>query len=313
MSDITTVLSNPFMFVVGCPRSGTTLLQRMLDNHPQLTVANDTHFITQAAKRVLREDSQPLLTTELIEAVKSYRRLYRLGLNDQEVESAAKNCQTYAEFVSRLYELRGKKNHKPLSGEKTPDYCRKMPALHTLFPTARFVEIVRDGRNTALSALDWATRFKSLGKWALWNEDPVGTCALWWRWQAGAGQRDGLVLGDEVYYQVKYEDLVENPKKELQAITTFLDLPFSDAMSNYYIGKTKHTPGLSAKSAWLPPTRNLRDWRKDMPVEDVNVFEGIAGDLLRDKGYTCLDNPSSDAVVSRVHRCLTWWSSESKD
>ncbi len=54
----------------------------MLDNHPQLTVANDTHFITRAAKRVLRKNSQPLLTAELVDAVKSYRRLYRMGLDE---------------------------------------------------------------------------------------------------------------------------------------------------------------------------------------------------------------------------------------
>ena len=73
--------TNPFVFVVGCPRSGTTLLQRMLDNHPQLAVANDTHFITRAAKRILRKDPQPLLTDELVEAVKSYRRFHRMKVD----------------------------------------------------------------------------------------------------------------------------------------------------------------------------------------------------------------------------------------
>src|SRR5210317_1131217 len=95
--------SNPYVFVVGCPRSGTTLLQRMLDNHPQLTISNDTHFVIRAAKGVLRKNPQPPLTPELVEAVRSYRRFYRMGLEDDEVRSAAENCATYAEFVSRLY------------------------------------------------------------------------------------------------------------------------------------------------------------------------------------------------------------------
>jgi len=300
------------MFVVGCPRSGTTLLQRMLDNHPQLTVANDTHFITRAAKRVLHKDSRPLLTSELLDAVKSDRRFYRMGLDEHEVESAAENCRTYAEFVSRLYAQRGKKNKKPLSGEKTPDYCRKMPALHALFPAARFVDIIRDGRNTALSILNWATGSKGPGKWTLWNEDPVGASALWWRWLAGSGQRDGQLLGNELYYQVKYEKLVANPEKELQSIAMFLGIPYSDNMANYHAGKTKHAPGLSAKSAWLPPVKNLRDWSNDMPPEDIGVFEGIAGGLLRKNGYSCRETPPSDAVAARVQRCLAWWESEEK-
>lgn len=304
--------SNPFVFVVGCPRSGTTLLQRMLDNHPQLAVANDTHFITRAAKRILRKDSQPLLTPELVRTVLSYRRFYRMGLDEAEVTAAAENCPDYAGFVSRLYSLRGQKNHKPLSGEKTPDFCRKIPMLHTLFPTARFVHIIRDGRNTALSTLSWASGSKGPGKWSLWKEDPVGTCALWWRWQAGTGQRDGEILGHAHYLQVKYEALVENPEKTLRAIALFLGIPYSDAMANYHVGKTRHTPGLSAKSAWLPPVKNLRDWRKDMPLEDIDVFEAIAGDFLRENGYSCLGNAPGDAAASRMRRCLSWWESEGK-
>ena len=303
---------SPFMFVVGCPRSGTTLLQRMLDNHPQLTVANDTHFITRAVKRVLRKDPQPMLSAEMVQSVQSYRRFHRMGLNEQDVISAAENCLTYAEFVGRLYALRGQKKQKPLSGDKTPDYCRKMPVLHRLFPSARFVHIIRDGRNTALSTLDWATESKGPGKWPLWNEDPVGTCALWWRFQAGSGQSGGRDLGNTHFYQVKYEDLVAEPEKKLRSIATFLGIPYSDSMANYHAGKTRHEPGLSAKSAWLPPVKNLRDWRKDMSPEDIGVFEGIAGSLLRHNDYTCMDYSVSDAVRARVSRCLVWWDSEGR-
>jgi len=284
----------------------------MLDSHPQLTVANDTHFITRAVKRVLRKDPLPALTPELVEAVMSYRRFHRMGLNEAEVIAAAENCPDYAEFVRRLYTLRGQKKQKPLSGEKTPDFCRMMPVLHRLFPTARFVHIIRDGRDTALSAMHWATASKGPGKWSLWNEDAPGTCALWWRWQAGTGQRDGEILGHAHYLQVRYEDLVAKPEKKLRAIALFLAIPYSDDMVNYHVGKTRHAPGLSAKSAWLPPVNNLRDWRNDMSVEDIEVFENIAGDLLRRNGYGCSGNVPGDAVAARVNRCLEWWKAGEK-
>lgn len=303
---------NPYLFVVGCPRSGTTLLQRMLDNHPQLTVANDTHFVTRAAKRVLRKNPNPRLTPELVESVKSYRRFHRLGLDEAEVTRAATDCGTYAKFVSRLYSIRAQKNQKSLSGEKTPDFCRSMTLLSGLFPTARFIHIVRDGRDTALSTLSWATESKGPGKWSLWRTDPLGTCALWWNWQAGTGQRDGKQLEEGLYFQVRYEDLVENPVKELTAISGFLDLPYAESMANYHAGKTRDKPGLSAKSAWLPPVKNLRDWRKDMTPEDIGVFEGIAGPLLRANGYPISGQPPTARVNSRVDHCLNWWKSEGK-
>lgn len=300
------------MFVVGCPRSGTTLLQRMLDNHPHLTIANDTHFITRAAKRVLRKDPQPLLTPELVAAVLTYRRFFRMGLDENDVKVAAENCPTYAEFVSRLYARRGQVKGKRLSGEKTPDYCRKIPLLHDLFPAARFVHIIRDGRDTALSTLNWANQSKGPGKWSLWNEDPLATCALWWRWQTGAGERDGRRLGGEHYHRVNYEQLVAEPEKELEVISRFLGIPYSAAMVRYHEGKTRDKPGLSAKSAWLPPVKNLRDWRKDMSSEDIGVFEGVAGTLLRELGYRCSDKPPGAAVRSRVSRCIAWWESEGR-
>jgi hypothetical protein len=302
--------NNPYVFVVGCPRSGTTLLQRMLDNHPELTVANDTHFATRAAKQTLRKDANPPLTAELVSAVKHYRRTYRMGLDDAEITEAARHCDTYAEFVSRLYDLRGSKKGKPLSGEKTPDYCRQMSVLHALFPAARFVHIIRDGRNTTLSTLNWASEAKGPGKWQFWQDDPVATCALWWRWQVGTGQREGRALGSDLYLQLRYEDLVTDPERELSNIARFLHLPYSDEMVNYHAGKTRHEPGLSAKSAWLPPVQGLRDWRREMSEEDVGVFEGIAGDLLRDNSYECLERASDETVSRRVDNGLHWWESE---
>ena len=111
---------------------------------------------------------------------------------------------------------------------------------------------------------------------------------------------------------MKYEELVNNPENELKLMAKFLSIPYSDAMANYHAGKTRDTPGRSAKSAWLPPVKNLRSWRKDMSVEDIGVFEGIAGNLLRENGYTCLGDTAGKNVTARVERCLSWWSSEGK-
>ena len=112
--------------------------------------------------------------------------------------------------------------------------------LAILFPEARFVHIIRDGRNTALSALNWANENKGPGKWSLWKEDSLATCALWWRWQAGSGARDGYALGDRYYHRVKYEDLVAGPETSLKAIAGFLGIPDSEDMVNYHEGKTRH-------------------------------------------------------------------------
>ena len=299
--------SNPYVFLVGCPRSGTTLLQRMLDAHPSMTISNDSHFITRAVKRTLRKNPNPALTGELVEQVWSYRRFYRMGLEQKEVWEAAEEGGSYGDFVSRLYNKRAEHQGKPISGEKTPDYCRQIPALNRLFPRARFIHIIRDGRDTALSTLDWATSEKGPGKWPLWASDPVGTCALWWRWQVSSGNQEGSRLGPALYHEVRYEDLVADPAKALNKMSAFLDLPYSDQMTRYFEGKTRMEEGLSAKSAWMPPTSGLRDWKSQMSGENAAVFCGIAGNCLDKSGYQRKEYPDSHVVRGRIEHCLDWW------
>ncbi len=271
---------NPYVFVVGCPRSGTTLLQRMLNSHPELAVANDTHFIPRVLKQNPSNYVNPALTPNLIEGVYTYHRFHRLGLNNVNVAAAVRGADTYGAFVRGLYNAFARMNEKPLAGEKTPDYCRHIPLLHALFPDARFIHIIRDGRDVALSTLEWATSKKGPGKLPLWNTDPLATCALWWRRQVGMGCRDGRPLGDAVYCEIRYEDLVADSESSLRRLADFLGLDYSPQMAGYHTGKTNHAPGLSAKKAWLPPTKGLRNWRIQVEDEDLAVFEYLTGDLL---------------------------------
>ena len=275
----------------------------MLDNHPRLAVANDTHFIPRVVDGV-PPGVDPPLTPELVERVRTYKRFYRMELPDAAVYEAAEKSATYREFVGALYSEHGRLRGKPLAGEKTPDYVRRLPFLHALFPRARTIHIIRDGRDVALSALEWIRRDRWPGRLELWWEEPVAVCALWWRWQVGTGRRDGGELGPDLYSEVKYEDLVARPEPVLRDLVDFLDLPFSRDMLAYHEGKVRNEPGLSAKKAWLPPIQGLRSWRARMLERDLELFEALAGDLLSELGYESgagAPSPEVLAVAERVH------------
>jgi hypothetical protein len=297
---------NPYLFVVGCPRSGTTLLERMLDHHPQLAVANDSHFVPRAIEDV-PVGVDPILTPELVDWVRTYRRFYRLELSDAAVDEAAAASGTYAEFVSALYSEYGRLRGKLLAGEKTPGYVREIPRLHALFPWVRTVHIIRDGRDVALSALEWAREDKGPGKFELWSEEPIAVCALWWRWQVSTGQRDGAAVGPAQYCEVKYEDLVAQPEQTLRHVAAFLALPFALEMLTYYEGKVRPKSGRSAKNAWLPPTQGLRDWRTQMKPRDLELFEALAGDLLSALGYERGFATISPEIAARAEEHRRWW------
>ena len=312
MPDLTPTTStgpNPYVFAVGCPRSGTTLLQRMLDNHPMLAVANDSHFIPRAIEDVpLGVD--PELTPELVEWVRTYRRFYRLGLDDDAVREAASVSSSYAGFVGALYSIYARVHGKELGGEKTPDYVRHLPRLHALFPEARTIHIIRDGREVALSVLEWAHDGKGPSKLALWDDEPVAVCAMWWRWLVTTGRDDGRALGPDRYRETRYEELVDHPETTLADLAEFLDLPNSPEMANFHAGRTIRRPGLSAKKAWLPPTAGLRNWHVDMPARDRELFEALAGDLLSELGYERSVDHVSAEIAELAERCRRWWDGE---
>lgn len=292
----------PFVFVVGCPRSGTTLLQRMLDNHPDLAVAYDTHFVPRALGRC-RSDN-PALTPELVARVRNHRRFPRLGVEPEVVEQAASTSSSYREFVAALYVDFASRHGKPLAGEKSPGYCRHIPRLEKLFPWARFVHLIRDGRDVTLSLLDWGKGEPS--RIPLWREEPVAVGALWWLWKVQKGCEDGRALGGR-YREVRFEALVRSPETELRQVSRFLGLPYADSMVRYHEGRRKHDAGLSAKAAWLPPTPGLRDWRGQMEARDVELFEALAGHLLSDLGYDRAFPRPSASLRETASRCADWW------
>lgn len=307
---------NPYVLVVGCPRSGTTLLQRMLDSHPQLAVANDTHFISRALEKTAPDlceavnagDEVPL-TAALIDGVSRYHRFSRLGLSEAMFDLAANNSRTYRDFISALYDQYSLLHRKPLSGEKTPDYVRFLPMLHALLPWVRTVHIIRDGRDVALSTLEWANENKGPGKLEYWKDEPVAVCALWWRWQVNTGRQDGARLGKTAYCEVLYEKLVTHAEQTLRQIAAFLDLSFAPEMLAYHDGKTRPMAGLSAKSAWLPPTAGLRDWRTQLPERDLALFEALAGPTLVNLGYERAIETIPPAIQEVAQSIEYWWQS----
>ena len=290
---------NPFLFIVGCTRSGTTLLQRILNNHPQLAVVNDSHFAIQVIRRH-KGPVDPVLTPELVDRVRTYPRFPRLGLSETAVYQAASKSGTYSQFVSALYSDHGRLNGKQLAGEKSPGFVRHLPRLHALFPWVKTIHIIRDGRDVALSMLEWTRQGKGpAASFELWQEEPIAVCALWWLKKVKAGLQDGRSLDSFNYSEVRYEDLVANPENVLRKLADFLNLPYVREMLDYHVGKTRNEPDLSTKRRWLPVTAGLRDWRTRMNERELELFEALAGDLLSDLGYQ-RSFPSASAQMSAV-------------
>jgi hypothetical protein len=97
---------NPFVFVVGCPRSGTTLLRRILNAHPQLAIPKvETHWIPKFFNKGCGLTADGRVTPELLSHLQAYHRFPRMEISRQELEAllAVDPEQTFSEFTGRLF------------------------------------------------------------------------------------------------------------------------------------------------------------------------------------------------------------------
>ena len=279
---------NPFVFIVGCPRSGTTLLQRIVNAHPRLAIVHETHWIPKFYKRGTGLTPDGRVTPQLVDHIVGHRTFRKLGIGRESLVGLLHRDGSvpYAAFVRGIYDLYADSHGKALVGDKTPEYGRKLRILHGLFPEARFVHLIRDGRDVGLSHLHWKVKTDKLNwRLATWGQDPVTTGALWWKWNVRLTQEAGQPLGPGQYYELRYERLVACPEEECARLCEFLGIRYEDAMLRFHEGRTRDHPQLDAKRAWRPITPGLRDWRTQMSPEDQERFEAAAGDLLDELGY----------------------------
>ena len=279
---------NPFVFVVGCPRSGTTLLRRILNAHQLIAIPKvETHWIPKFYNKGDGLTENGMVTRRFIDILLAYHRFPKMGVSRLELETIleTRTKLPFDSFVEQIFDLYGRKHGKKLVGDKTPGYVRFIKLLHGLFPDAKFIHLVRDGRDVGLSMLAWNRLHKTAGRIRSFEDDPVTTMALYWEWLVRLGLEGGAALPEGYYHQVAYESMVNSTERVSREICSFLQVPFDDAMLRYYAGRESKDTALSAKKAWLPPTQGLRDWRVQMSADEILRFEAVAGDLLSSLGY----------------------------
>jgi hypothetical protein len=304
---------SPLVFIVGCARSGTTLLQRIVDAHPQIAITPEMHWIThyfRDKKKWLSPTGRGVTREQVASMIENTKRFSQFEFSRQDFEALVPSHEPvpYATFLNGIFALYKRNRGKPLVGNKTPAYVRRLPILHGIWPEAKFVHIIRDGRDVCLSVVNWYHADRTAGRYSTWAEDPVSTTALWWKRKVRLGRQGGGSLAPGLYYEMCYEHLVNRPEETCTKLCGFLGIRYEEKMLRFHEGRTKTKPGLDAKKAWLPITPGLRNWRTQMPPTDIERFEAVAGDLLDELDYPrFFRRPSPQAVASaeRIRELFT--------
>jgi Sulfotransferase family len=281
----------PPLLVLGVRRSGTTLLRVMLDRNPVLAVPDESYFIPTLARRHGNRPDPDAFVDDL----RRLRTLREWGLEPSEVRERLHAGMTLGEAVSAIYESYAAKHGKERWGDKTPMYMQHLGLLERLFPSARFVHLIRDGRDAAVSFLAMpegvATR-----TWA--HPDSPAGFACQWREEVEAARTLGRRVGER-YLELRYEALVGDAAGELRRVCDFAGLPWDPGMLDY-AGKVDLSGKPHQQSLARPPTPGLRDWRRELPDRDRAEFEAIAGDLLAELGYEVMR--TSGGLRARLRR-----------
>src|SRR5258708_3784886 len=141
LADHTTALErspNPYVFIVGCARSGTTLLQRMVDAHPDIAITPETHWISTFFRKRMGLTPEAFVTPDLIPKLVEYRTFPNLGISQKELERVLDSGAQmhYREYVTAIFDIYGRGRGQRLVGAKSPAYVQKLHTLHKLWRSA---------------------------------------------------------------------------------------------------------------------------------------------------------------------------------
>jgi hypothetical protein len=256
-------------------------VQAILDSHPELAVAHEAQFVVGLGRRSRRYERRGSLDgAQLVEDLFATPNAGSLGLTPGEAVAAldAAGARSFADATRAIFAAYAAQRGKARYGDKTPGYVTSMPLIASMLPEARFVHVIRDGRDSALSYRDHD-----------YGPRTLEAAAFRWASRVRRGRRAGLALGPERYVELRYEELLAEPEAALRPVCDLFELSWDDRMLHHHeradelVAATKDPERF--QNLRQPITAGLRDWRRDMTPAELEVFDAIAGDTLADLGY----------------------------
>ena len=290
----------PSPFVVGVPRSGTTLLRLMLDAHPDLTIPPETHFVPKLISHFEQWVDEGAGTGELraraFGLITTHPRWGDMGLDPEPLRTrlAQHDPLTAGDAARSFYEAYAAQAGKPRWGDKSPPYAWKSRRIQRALPEARFIHLIRDGRDVALSLSEVS-----------WGPGGLAESARKWVHDMSRARKRAESLRPGTYMEARYEDLVVDPEPVVRRVAAFVDLPWSDAMLCYHehaeermqevvrelrpLGGGTITAEERVRQHQLvsepPSSSRIGRWRTEMSPEEQEAFRSVAGKLLEELGY----------------------------
>lgn len=275
-------------FIIGNPRSGTTLFRLMLNKHSQMNVPPEAGFLVwlykdfgdSNFKNGYKDFLNALQLTSKIES-------WKLDFEELGKYLLEKKPKIFSAVMDEIYEFYSQfvlKKDVSIYGDKNNYYLNHINLLHDMYPHAKFLHIIRDGRSVAASykgVMEKNIDFKYAPK----LPTNIEAIAKEWKTNIEKIESSFVDLPNDLTMTIRYEDLVLDTQNVLTDVCTFLSIQYEEEMMEYY--KTKEEDGLEPKEYLAWKSKNLQPIQKEeaqkykqLPMEDLVAFENIAGDFL---------------------------------
>lgn len=284
----------PPIFIVGVPRSGTTLLAAMLSSHSRMSCGPESHFFDFLSPSqetdLSRSRGWPDVALEYATSIHHVgcpaHENYNITKQElaQYLHTAAPSVRSAAAAMPELYMRRMGKFRWV---EKTPDHLPEVMRIRRHFPDAPIIRIVRDPRDVALSLLNVPWGPSTL----------VDALTLWLHYDLSSHR---FFESDPLSITVRYEDLVASPEAELRRLCVFLRETYEPTMldtttASAHVNRT----GEPWKSRIAKPAdcSRVEAWRRELSEDDRRATEAYLGDRILAYGYPCTSTFSNSVAV----------------
>jgi hypothetical protein len=316
--------STPVFFLVGRAKSGTSWLMRMLNAHPEVLCRGEGRLFGQDYKRedIKNMQSHTIQPSSLYRAIldAEYLRAWverSVWTRDDDRDYHLTNLTRVA--VNYFLTEKLSKTGKRIVGDKTPFLSERIvEEIGEIYPGARTIHIIRDGRDVAVSSMhhlwkqsvDLADHLdlkpEEMTKRDAYHEDPQGflktgeslfveerlrDLARNWAKVVQRARKDGLMLPKENYAEVRYEELLARPKEELGRLLRFLGADASEEAATACVEAASFERWAQGRERGQEDSRSLLrkgvagDWKNAFTDRDKEIFKVEAGDVLVDLGY----------------------------
>jgi hypothetical protein len=276
------VQTSPLVFLFGFERSGTTLLSMMIGAHPRIAVPLSATGLWYRYGRALDRYNGIQSRADLDRLVDDLLAEERVRLWDETFtrEEVLDGLQAgdYAQVVARFHSLYAQRKGKDLWGNIDIGTLDDMDLANEWFPDVRFLHIVRDGRDVALSHKTYP-----------YGASNIAECADHWVRDVRQNLKMGAMIGRRRYLVIRYEDLIRHTEGTLRRVCEFLEISYSSQMLEYGKMVDEKVP---EDRRWLwplldkpPSTTPVYRWKKEMTATERTLFERMASSQLTDLGY----------------------------